>query len=116
MFDAKDPEGHLSPVFWRLWNSLLPPATCLHDNTNQSNTYDLNVGLFVGIYKFGQTMLLGQPIVVGEKTQDFELQFQHWLRAPTVLFTDACPKATKAALTVFPTTEHFWCYWRHCTW
>ena len=58
---------------------------------------------------------MGQAIVVGEKTRDFEYQFTHWLAAvgiaPVVMFTDACVKASGAVATVFPNAKHFWCYW-----
>ena len=55
--------------------------------------YNLNIGLFVGVNNYGQSVVMGQAIVVGEKTGDFEYQFTHWLAAvgiaPVVMFTDA---------------------------
>ena len=75
----------------------------------------MNIGLFVGVNNYGQLVLMGQAIVVGEKTRDFECQFTHWLAAvgiaPVVMFTDACVKASGAVATVFPNAKHFWCDW-----
>ena len=116
---VKDDIGKLSHVFWMSVEQIAIarrfPYLILHDNTYQSNRYNLNIGLFVGVNNYGQSVLMGQAIVVDEKTRDFEYQFTHWLAAvgiaPVVMFTDACVKASGAVATVFPNAKHFWCYW-----
>ena len=47
----------------------------LRDNTYQSNKYDLNVGLFVGVNNFGQSVLLAQAVVVGAKLEKSNTNF-----------------------------------------
>ena len=116
---VKDDTGKLSHVFWMSVEQFAIarrfPYLILHDNTYQSNRYNLNIGLFVGVNNYGQSVLMGQSIVVAEKIRDFEYQFTHWLAAagiaPVVIFTDACMKASAAVATVFPNARHFWCYW-----
>ena len=116
---VKDDTGKLSHVFWMSVEQFAIarrfPYLILHDNTYQSNRYNLNIGLFIGVNNYGQSVLMGQSIVVGEKIRDFEYQFTHWLAAagitPVVMFTDACMKASAAVATVFPNARHFWCYW-----
>ena len=65
----------------------------------------------MGVNNYGQSVLMGQAIVAGEKTSDFEYQFTHWFAAvgiaPVVMFTDACVKASGAVATVFPNAKHF---------
>ena len=108
-------EGHLSHVFWMSKEQITlarrVPCLLLHDNTYQSNRYDLNVGLVVGAKNFAQSFLFAQAVVVGENTRDFEYQFSNWLIAvcivPVLLFTDACVKANNAAKTVLLTSKHF---------
>ena len=82
---VKDDIGKLSHVFWMSVEQIAIarrfPYLILHDNTYQSNRYNLNIGLFVGVNNYGQLVLMGQAIVVGEKTRDFEYQFTHWLAA-----------------------------------
>ena len=68
---VKDDIGKLSHVFWMSVEQIAIarcfPYLILHDNTYQSNRYDLNIGLFVGVNNYGQSVLMGQAIVVGEK-------------------------------------------------
>ena len=116
---VRDDIGKLSLVFWMSVEQITIarrfPYLILHDNTYQSNRYNLNIGLFVGVNNYGQSVLVGQAIVVSEKTRDFEYQFTHWLAAVgiahVVMFTDACVKASAAFANVFPNAKHFWCYW-----
>ena len=116
---VKDDTRKLTHVFWMSIEQIaIPrrfPHLILHDNTYQSNRYNLNMGLFVGVNNYGQSVLMGQSIVVEEKIRDFEYQFKHLLAvvgiAPVVMFTDACVKASAAVATDFPNTKHFWCYW-----
>ena len=116
---VKDDTEKLSHVLWMSVEQIAIaqrfPYLILHDNTYQSNRYNLLIGLFLGVNNYGQSVLMGQAIVVGEKTRDFEYQFTHWLAAvgiaPVVMFTDACVKASRAVATVFPNGKHFWCYW-----
>ena len=77
----------------------------VHDNTYQSNRYDLNIGRFVGVNNYGQSVLMGQSIVVGKKIRHFEYQSTNLVSAvriaPVVMFTDACVKASAAVAKVF---------------
>ena len=115
---VKDDTGKLFHVFWMSVEQIAIarrfPYPILHDNTYQSNRYNLIISLFLGVNNYGQSVLIGQAIVVGEKTRDFEYQFTHWLAAvgiaPVVMFTDACVKASGAVATVSPNGKHFWCY------
>ena len=116
---VKDGTGKLTRVLWMSIEQIAIarrfPHLILHNNTYQSNRYDLNVGLFVGVNDYGQSVLVGQFIVEGEKIRDFDYQFTHWLAAvgmtPVVMFTDACVKASAAGAKMFPNAKHFWCYW-----
>ena len=91
------------------------PHPMLHAITYQSNRYNLNIGLFLAVNNYGQSVQTGQGIVVQEEIRDFEYQCTHWLAAvgiaPVVMFTDACVKASAAIATVSPNAKHFWCYW-----
>ena len=115
---VKDDNGKLSHVFWMSFKQIAIarrfPYLILRDNTYQSNRCNLNIGLLVGVNNYGQLELMGQAIVVGEKTRDFEYQFTHCLAAvgiaSVVMFTDACVKASGVVATVFPNAKHFWCY------
>ena len=73
---VKDDIGKLSHVFWMSVEQIAIarrlPYLILHDNTYQSNRYNLNIGPFDGVNNYGQSVLMGQAIVVGEKTRDFE--------------------------------------------
>ena len=46
------------------------PYLLLHDNTYQSNRYNLNVGLFIAVNNLSHSVLLAPAVVVGEKTRD----------------------------------------------
>ena len=116
---VKEDIGKPSHVFWMSVEQIdiarRFPYLILHDNTYQSNRYNLNIGLFVGVNNYGQSVLMGQAIVVGEEFRDFEYQSTHWLAAvgiaPVAMFTDACVKASAAVATVIPNAKHFWCHW-----
>ena len=86
-----------------------------HDNTYQSNRHNVNIGLLFGVNNYGQSVLFGQSIVLGETIRNFECQFTPWLVAmgiaPVVMLTNACVKASAAVATVFPNAKHFWYYW-----
>ena len=77
--------GKLTHVFWMSIEQIAIarrfPYLILHDNTCQSYRYNLNIGLFVGVNNYGQSLLMGQSIVVGDEIRDFEYQFTHWLAA-----------------------------------
>ena len=68
---VKDDTEKLSHVFWMSVEQIVIarrfPYLMLHDNAYQSNRYNLNIGLFVGVNNYGQSVLMGQAIVVGEK-------------------------------------------------
>ena len=53
---VKDGTEKLTHVFWicieRIVHARRFPHLILHDNTYQSNSYDLNVGLFVGVNNY----------------------------------------------------------------
>ena len=78
---VKDDNGKLIHVFWMSVEQIAIarrfPHLILHDNTYQSNRYDLYIGLFVGVNNYGQSVLTGQSNVVGEKICDFEYRFTH---------------------------------------
>ena len=85
------------------------------DNTYQSNGYDLNVGLFVGVDSLDHSPLSAQRVVVVEKARYFENEFSYWLAAvgiaSVVPLTDPCVKATNTAKILFSDSQHFWYYW-----
>ena len=85
------------------------PLLILHNNTYQSNRYYINIRLFVGDNNYGQSVLMGQSIVVGETIRDSEYQFTQWLAAvgiaAVVMFTDACVKALAAIAEFFPNAK-----------
>ena len=62
-----DCAGLLRHVFWMSKEQITVPRChpylLLHDNGYQSTKYDLNVGLFVGVKNFGQSLLLGPAVV-----------------------------------------------------
>ena len=115
---VKDDTGKLTHVFWMNVEQIVMaerfPHLILHDNTYQSNRYYLNIGLFVEVNNYGQSVLMGQSIVLENKICDFEYQFTHWLAAvgiaPVVIFADAFVKASAAVATVVPNAKHFWYY------
>ena len=75
----RDCKGRLSHVFWMSKEQITLarrfPCLLLHDNAYQSNRYDLNVGLFVGVNNFGQSLLLAQAVVIGEKLETSNTNF-----------------------------------------
>ena len=76
---VEDDIGKLSHVFWMSVEQIAIarrfPYLILHDNSYQSNRYNLNIGLFVGVNNYGESVLMGQAIVVGGMNRDFEYQF-----------------------------------------
>ena len=71
---VKDDTGKLTHFFWMSVEQIAIarrfPHRILHNNTYQSNRYNLNICLFVGVNNYGQSMLLGQSIVA-EKNSRF---------------------------------------------
>ena len=87
----------------------------IHDNTYKTNRFKLPAGLFSGVNRHGQTVLLAIALSAKEGTADYVWQYQMWLEAtcaaPNVCLTDADPGATAAIAEVFQSTLHLWCLW-----
>ena len=87
---VKDDAGKGTHAFWmsieRIAIARLFPHLILHDNTYQSNRYNLNIGPLVGVNNFGQSVLNGQSIVVEEKLATFStslpLGWRPWASRP----------------------------------
>jgi len=84
-----------------------------HDNTYKSNKFNLPCGLFSGVNRQGQTVLLAIALSAKEGTADYQWQYEMDREAagtpPNLIFTDADPGATAAVSEVFPDALHLWC-------
>ena len=109
----------LTHVFWMSPRQRELAQDCyqllIHDNTYKTNKFKLPAGLFSGVNRHGQTVLLALALSTKEGTGDYEWQYKMWLEAtstpPGVTLTDADPGATAASAQVFPSSLHLWCLW-----
>ncbi|WVZ83499.1 hypothetical protein U9M48_030641, partial [Paspalum notatum var. saurae] len=86
------------------------------DTTYRTNLYNLPFGLFIGINKHFQSIVLGGVLLTHETTADFEWAFSTFVeimggKAPRTILTDQCQAMATALASKLKTTRHRWCRW-----
>ncbi|KAJ4980881.1 hypothetical protein NE237_031718 [Protea cynaroides] len=88
----------------------------LFDTTYKLDSYDMLVGIWVGVNNFGSTCFFGCCLLRDENIPSFEWAFNGFLKfmngkAPKSILTDQDLSVKDAICTVFPHTKHALCMW-----
>ena len=118
---ANDEAGKLTRAFWPMHSHHLSDAllsarrAVIYDNTFNTSSYDLKLGVFSVVSKDGRTRLLACSLLRHEDEESFKWVMTSFLEiygvTPAVVLTDGDPWLSRAIASVFDGSVHLLCVW-----